>query len=66
LCEYSFAKKLQIQTVIREKLRKTLSYKAGMHKMLMKLTPVVNLINILQAAFGPKLFCLKIAKPNCF
>jgi len=39
LRQYSFAKKLQSQTVIKEKLCKTLSYKKGTHKMLMKLTP---------------------------
>jgi len=38
LCRYCFAKKLQSQTVIREKLCKTLSYKKTC-KMLMKLTP---------------------------
>jgi len=34
----SFGKKLQSQTVTREKLPKTLSYRKGTHKMLMKLT----------------------------
>jgi len=28
-------------------------------------TPVVNFINILQAAFAPIFLCQKIAKPNC-
>jgi len=36
---YSFAKKNQRQTVIGEKLHKALSYKKGMQKVLMKLTP---------------------------
>jgi len=35
------------------------------YKMLMKLTPVVNLINILQAAFVPIFWRQKIRKPNC-
>jgi hypothetical protein len=39
LRQYSFAKKFQSQTVIREKFQKTLSCKKGTHKMLMKLTP---------------------------
>jgi len=34
-------------------------------KMLMKLTPVVNFINILQAAFAPILLHQKNTKPNC-
>jgi len=34
-----FAKKIQIQTVIREKLHKALSYEKGARKMLMKLRP---------------------------
>ena len=41
LCQYSFAKKLQSQTAIREKLSKSLSYKKGGSMMLMKLTPTV-------------------------
>jgi len=45
--QYFFAKKLQNQTEIREKLCKALSYKKGESKMLMKLTPGVNFINIL-------------------
>jgi len=39
LRQSSYAKKLQSQTVIREKLCKSLSYKKGARKMLMKLTP---------------------------
>jgi len=39
LCRYSFAKKLQSQTTIREKLHKTLSNTTGARKMLVKLTP---------------------------
>jgi len=34
-----FHQKIQIQTVIREKVSKALSYIKGAHKMLMKLTP---------------------------
>jgi len=41
LQQYSCTKSLQSQTVTREKLRKTLLYKKGTHKMLMKLTPGV-------------------------
>jgi hypothetical protein len=39
-------------TVSREKLLKRLSYEKFAHEMLMKLTPGVNLINILHAAFA--------------
>jgi len=35
----------------------------GVHKMLMKLTPVVNFINILQAAFTLISFVIKNTKP---
>jgi len=45
-----FAKTLQSQSV-RKKWRKELSYEKGPHKMLMKLTPVVDFTNILQATF---------------
>jgi len=38
--QYSFAKRLQSQTLIREKLRKTLSYEKPAIKMLVKLKPV--------------------------
>jgi hypothetical protein len=34
-------------------------------KMLVKLTPAVNFIIILQAAFVPIFFCQKNTKPNC-
>jgi len=34
-------------------------------KMLMKFTPLVNFINILQAAFLPKFLRQKITKPKC-
>ncbi len=37
--QYSFAKKVQTQTVNREKLHKTLSYKKVALKMLVKWTP---------------------------
>jgi len=59
-----FAKNLQGQTVTREKLHKTLLYEKGASKMLMKLTPVVNFINILQAAFALIFFCQTITKPT--
>jgi hypothetical protein len=39
LHQYFFAKKLQSQTVIREKLHKALSYEKFVLKMLIKLTP---------------------------
>jgi len=38
LCLYAFAKKIQSQTVIREKLLKALLYEKVAHKTLMKLT----------------------------
>jgi len=40
LRQFSFAKKLKSQTAIREKLRKALWNEKGVHKMLMKLTPM--------------------------
>jgi hypothetical protein len=52
--------KIQIQTVIREKLPKVIQYKKAPHKMLAKLTLVVNFINILRAAFAPIFFLLKL------
>jgi hypothetical protein len=56
-----FCQKIQIQTVTREKqLCITLLNEKGVCKMLMKLTPVVNFTNILQAAFSPIFFCQKI------
>jgi len=39
LRQYSFAKRIQSQTVSTKKLLKTLLYKKAGHKMLMKLTP---------------------------
>jgi len=39
LSQYSFAKKIQIQAVIRKKLQKTLLYEQVTRKMLVKLTP---------------------------
>jgi len=44
---------------MKEKLCKALSYIKGTHIMLMKLTPVVNFINTLQAAFEPIFFWQK-------
>jgi len=40
------------KTVIREKLHKPLLYEKGVHKMLMKLTPVVKFINVKRARFS--------------
>jgi len=40
-------------------------YKKAVHKMLMKLTPSVNFIIILQADFVPIFLPQKITKPNC-
>ena len=39
LRQYSFAKRIQSQTVSTKKLLKTLLYKKAGHKMLVKLTP---------------------------
>jgi hypothetical protein len=61
---YSFGKKLQSQTVIREKSFKALSYKKGLCKMLLKLTPLVNFTNILLAAFASKFSFQKITNLN--
>jgi len=63
--QYFCAKKLQSPTVIREKQRKALLYKKGLSKMLMKLTPVVNFIDILWATFAVIFLHQKITKPNC-
>jgi hypothetical protein len=54
LRRYSFAKKLQSQTVIREKLQKTYLYKKCASSILMKLTPDVNFINVLKKSADPK------------
>jgi len=42
LRQYSFSKKLQSQTVIREKLRKTLLHEKAALKMLGRLTPCLS------------------------
>ncbi len=47
LCRYSFPKKLQSQTISRKNLHKTLSYQKATSKMLVKLKPGVNSINLL-------------------
>jgi len=60
LDQFSLRQKIQSQTVIREKLQKTIQYKKAPHKMLVKLTPVVNFINILRATFAPIFFLLKL------
>jgi hypothetical protein len=58
-----FAQKfIQSQTLSREKLPKRLSYKKGMQKMLMKLTPALNFINVLQAHFLFKILAPKSLK----
>ncbi len=49
----------------KAKLRLEKSWPKFAHKTMMKLTPSVNLINILQAAFALKFCCQKITKPNC-
>jgi len=59
LYQYSFAKKLPIQIVTREKLQKTLLHENVAHEMLEDLIPVVNFTNILQAVFVPILFAKK-------
>jgi len=48
----AFAPILQSQIVIREKLLKTLLYKKIKRKMLLKLTPRVNLRKLLYAYLG--------------
>jgi hypothetical protein len=65
LRQYSCAKKLQNQTVIREKLRTALLYKNPACKKFMILAAVVNFFNILRAAFAPIFYCQKITKPKC-
>jgi hypothetical protein len=54
LRSHSFAKKLQSQSAFREKLCETHSYEKAACKMLVKLTPRVNFINILRAALECK------------
>ena len=44
LHQFPFAKKLQTQTVSKEKLHKTLSYKKAACKMLLKLTLVKRVV----------------------
>ncbi len=48
----------QHQNVTREKLRNYLLHKKRVHKMLMRLTTVVNFINILRAHFSYKSYVL--------
>jgi len=56
-CANIFApKKFKAKTYLK-KLRKVLLYKKFAHKMLMKLTPAVNFINILRARFCTKANC---------
>jgi len=56
--------KPQTQSVITEKLQKALLYKKGASKIMMILTPGVNLTNILRAAFLPIFFANKISNTN--
>jgi hypothetical protein len=62
LHQYSFTKKSQSQTVSREKLRKTLSFKKAACKIVVTLTPGVNFINILLEPFCAKFWHQKITK----
>jgi len=52
LCQYICSKKLQIQNVTREKLRKALSYENFSRKMLMKLNLGNDLIKLLMTYLG--------------
>ncbi len=58
--------KLHSQTASIEKLCKTLLYEKAVHNMLAKLTPVVNFINILQAAFVPIFLRQKLQSQTVF
>ncbi len=62
---YSIAEKMQSQTVRREKLSKTIPNKKSAHKMLVKLTLVINFTSNLQAAYVQIFCCQKNAKPSC-
>ena len=62
--DFLSTKKLQTQIVSTEKLHKTLLYKKAACKMLLKLTPLVNLNNNLQAAFALISFWPKNYKPK--
>jgi hypothetical protein len=64
LCQYSLSKKLKKKSLERENLHKILLYEKAAHKMLVKLTPGVNFINILQVPFAPIFLCQKIPKPR--
>jgi hypothetical protein len=48
---YSFTKILQNQSVITDMMRKTLLYEKVAHKMLVKLTPAINFINVFTYEF---------------
>jgi len=62
LRQYFFAKKnYKAQNCWRKVAQNTL-YEKAVCKMLVKLTRLVNLNNILQAAFKPIFFCQKITK----
>jgi hypothetical protein len=50
--------------VTREKLLNLLLHKKFVRKMLMKLTPAVNFINVLRTCFSYKILAPKITKPN--
>jgi len=64
LGQNSYANKLQTQTVSREKLVKTLLYKIAACRMLVKLTPAVNLINVLRASFLYEMLVQKFHMKN--
>jgi len=59
LHQYYFPKKLQNQTVSREKLSITIPFGKVHHKMLAKFTPVVNFINVLHAHFSYEILAPK-------
>jgi len=60
LRKYSFAKKLQCQTIGTKSCLKHFCKKKAAPKKLVKLTSVVNFIIILRVAFAPIFFCHKI------
>jgi hypothetical protein len=57
-------KKIAKPNIIRENLLNLLLYEKHANKMLMKLTPGVNFINILQSTFGPIFLCQKDLKSH--
>ena len=63
-CQYSFAKKIQTQSVSRDKLLKTLLYEKAHYKMLLKLTlgDSVNFFLLVFPNLTVKLECLYCKK----